>query len=124
MCAGQMSRIACEQEGMEHIWTRILSIYGPCDGMNTMIMSVIRILLNGEKPSCTKGEQQWDYLYAKDAGYALYLLGEKGISGKTYCIGSGKTRQLREYIEIIRDKIDKKLTLGIGEISYAKQQVM
>lgn len=124
LCAGQMSRIRCEQEGLEHIWTRILSVYGPYDGMNSMIMSVIRTLLNGEKPSSTKGEQQWDYLYAKDAGYALYLLGEKGVSGKTYCIGSGKTRALREYIEIIRDKIDENLPLGIGEIPYAKKQVM
>ncbi len=124
LCAGQMSRIQCEQEDIEHIWTRILSIYGRYDGMNTMVMSVIRTLLKGEKPSSTKGEQQWDYLYAKDAGYAMYLLGERGISGKTYCIGSGKTRPLREYIEIIRDKIDKNLSLGIGEIPYAKHQVM
>ena len=124
LCAGQMSRIQCEQEGMEHIWTRILSIYGRYDGMNTMVMSVICTLLKGEKPSSTKGEQQWDYLYAKDAGYAMYLLGEHGITGKTYCIGSGKTKLLREYIEIIRDKIDKNLPLGIGEISYAKNQVM
>jgi len=124
LCAGQMSRIQCEQEGMEHIWTRILSIYGPYDGMNTMVMSVIRTLLKGEKPASTKGEQQWDYLYAKDAGYAMCLLGEKGISGKTYCIGSGKTRLLREYIEVIRDQIDTKLPLGIGEIPYADRQVM
>ena len=124
LCAGQMSRIQCEQEGIEHIWTRILSIYGPYDGMNTMVMSVIRTLLNGEKPSSTKGEQQWDYLYAKDAGYAMYLLGEKGVNGKTYCIGSGKTRELREYITIMRDTIDRNLTLGIGEMPYAPKQVM
>ena len=98
LCAGQMSRIQCEQEGMEHIWARILSIYVPYDGENTMIMSVIRTLLKGEKPLSTKGAQQWDYLYAKDAGYAMYLLGERGISGKTYCIGSGKTRALKDYI--------------------------
>lgn len=124
LCAGQMSRIQCEQEGIEHIWTRILSIYGPYDGMNTMVMSVIRTLLRGEKPSSTKGEQQWDYLYAKDAGYAMCLLGEKGVSGKTYCIGSGKIRKLREYITIMRDTIDEKLPLGIGEVPYAEKQVM
>lgn len=128
LCAGQMSRIQCEQEGMEHIWTRILSIYGPYDGMNTMVMSIIRTLLKGDKPSTTKGEQQWDYLYAKDAGYAMYLLGEKGVSGKTYCIGSGKTRQLKEYIITICDYIEQmhnvKLPLGIGEIPYADRQVM
>lgn len=41
LCAGQMSRILCEQKQIEHIWTRILSIYGPYDGENTMIMSSI-----------------------------------------------------------------------------------
>lgn len=124
LCAGQMSRIQCEQEGMEHIWMRILSIYGPFDGMNTMVMSVIRTLLKGEKPSSTKGEQKWDYLYSKDAGYAMYLLGEKGVPGKTYCIGSGTISELREYIKCIRDSIDKSLPLGLGEIPYAPQQVM
>ena len=128
LCAGQMSRIQCEQEGLEHIWTRILSIYGPYDGENTMIMSTIRTLLKKDKPSTTKGEQQWDYLYAKDAGLAMYLLGEKGISGKTYCIGSGRTRQLKEYITAIRDYIehiyDENLPIGIGERPYADKQVM
>lgn len=124
LCAGQMSRNQCEQEGIEHIWARILSIYGPYDGENTMIMSTIRTLLKGEKPLSTKGEQQWDYLYAKDAAYALYLLGEKGISGKTYCIGNGKTRPLKDYIIIIRDQIDESLPLGIGELPYADKQVM
>ena len=124
LCAGQMSRIQCEQEGIEHIWTRILSIYGPYDGENTMVMSMIRTLLKGEKPSTTKGEQQWDYLYARDAGLAMYLLGERGIHGKTYCIGSGKTRQLKDYITTIRNQIDGKLPLGIGERTYADKQVM
>ena len=124
LCAGQMSRIQCEQDGLEHIWMRILSVYGPYDGMNTMVMSIINALLKGEKPASTKGEQEWDYLYVKDAGYALYLLGEKGVSGKVYCIGSGKIRRLYEYIQCIRDTVDKTLPLGLGEIPYGPKQVM
>lgn len=124
LCAGQMSRILCEQKQMEHIWTRILSIYGPYDGINTMIMSVIAKLMNNEKPSLTKGEQLWDYLYAKDAGYAMYLLGKKGISGKTYCIGSGKVMPLAQYVEVLRNCISPELPLGFGEIPYAPKQVM
>lgn len=124
LCAGQMSRILCEQKNMNHIWTRILSVYGPYDGENTMIMSVIRKLVHGEKPSLTEGKQQWDYLYSKDAGYAMYLLGEKGVSGKIYCIGSGQTKALSEYVEILRDNISRDLELGFGEIAYAPKQVM
>ena len=31
LCAGQMTRLACEQTDLKHIWTRILSVYGPHD---------------------------------------------------------------------------------------------
>ena len=124
LCAGQMTRILCEQKGMEHIWVRILSVFGPYDGENTMVMSTINKLLKGEKPIFTKGEQMWDYLYSKDAGKALKLLGKKGVDGKIYCLGSGQVRQLRTYIEEIRDSIDSNLELGIGEVPYVPNQVM
>lgn len=124
LCAGQMSRIRCEQLGMEHIWTRILSVYGPYDGDNTMIISIIKKLLQGQKPSCTKGEQMWDYLYAKDAANAFYLLGEKGKSGKTYCLGSGVCISLAEYIEEIRKNVNPSLEVGFGDIPYGEKQVM
>lgn len=124
LCAGQMTRILCEQKGMEHVWIRILSVYGPCDGENTMVMSTINKLLKGERPTFTKGEQMWDYLYSKDAGRALYLVGEKGMHGKVYCLGSGQARPLREYIEDIRNMINPELELGFGEVPYAPNQVM
>lgn len=124
LCAGQLSRIRCEQLGMEHIWTRVLSVYGPYDGAATMISSVISQMLQGEKATCTLGEQMWDYLYAKDAGRAFYLLGQSGMNGKIYCIGSGKARPLKEYIEIIRNEIDETLEIGFGEIPYGDRQVM
>lgn len=124
LCAGQMTRIACAQKGIRHIWTRILSIYGPYDGEKTMVMSTIDKLLQGEKPSCTKGEQMWDYLYSKDAALAMYLLGEKGQDGHVYCIGSGQVQPLKAYIEKIRDTVDKKLPIGFGEVPYSDKQVM
>lgn len=124
LCAGQMSRLACEQRQMEHIWTRVLSVYGPEDGPNTMISSVITSLLLKKEPELTKGEQKWDYLYSADAGRAFYLLGENGISGKVYPIGSGKARPLAEYVKLLRDAIDPGLPLGFGKREYAKGQVM
>ena len=38
--------------------------------------------------------------------------------------GSGRARQLREYIEIMRDKIAPHSALGLGDIPYAEGQVM
>ena len=76
LCAGQMSRLRCNQLGLEHIWTRILSVYGPYDGEKTMIMSLIMQMLNNEIPKCTLGEQIWDYAFSEDVARAFYLLGE------------------------------------------------
>lgn len=124
LCAGQMSRLECKKLGLRHIWTRILSVYGPYDGQTTMISMLIRKLLNGEKPLLTKGEQQWDYLYSQDAAEALFRLGLKGKEDKIYCIGSGKTAPLYEYIEKVRQAVNPVAELGIGEVPYSPNQVM
>lgn len=124
LCAGQMSRQLCEQLGMNHIWTRILSVYGPYDGENTMISSAIRNLAAGKPTHFTKGEQLWDYLYSGDAADIFYLLGLHGKSGKTYVVGSGTARPLREYIETLAKKLGVGGNLGIGDVPYTDKQVM
>lgn len=124
LCAGQMSRIECEKYGLAHIWTRILSVYGPGDGPNTMITGVIRQLLERKKPALTEGVQEWDYLYSEDAARAFRLLAQSGVSGKVYVLGSGTARPLKTYIEQLRDMIDPELPLGFGEIPYGPLQVM
>lgn len=124
LCAGQMSRVECKALGMAHVWTRILSVYGPHDGPATMISGTIRKLLNGEKPALTAGVQQWDYLYSGDAADAFYALAVHGRDGKVYPLGGGTARPLKEYIEAMRDAIDPELPLGLGEVPYGPQQVM
>lgn len=122
--AGKLSRIQCLDYGIKHVWTRIFSVYGPYDGKETMIMYTIKSLLNDEKPIFTKAEQVWDYLYCNDAAKAFYLIGLNGKDGAVYCIGSGQTKILKEYIEIIKNKINPNLPVGFGEKEYAKNQVM
>lgn len=124
LCAGHMTRDYAHQLGLKHIWTRILSVYGQNDGAQSMVMSTINKLLNGEKPEFTKGEQMWDYLYSGDAANAFYLLGDKGIDGKVYVLGSGQARPLAEYIEIIRDAVNPDANIELGAVPYAPKQVM
>lgn len=124
LCAGQMSRIECNKRGIKHIWTRILSVYGPYDNESSMIVQTIQKLLQGEKPVFTKAEQLWDYIYCEDAARALFLLGESGKGNKIYCIGSGNAHKLVDYIYILRNQINPEFPLGIGELPYGKKQVM
>lgn len=124
LCAGQMSRIMAQNYGMRHIWFRILSVYGPYDGEQTMIMSSIIKMLNKESPEYTPAEQVWDYLYCEDAAEAFYLAAQKGKDGAIYCLGSGSTKPLRAYIEMIRDNIDSRIALKFGARPYVDKQVM
>jgi UDP-glucose 4-epimerase len=124
LCAGQMTREYAHQLSMEHIWTRILSVYGPNDGPQSMVISTMHKLQNGEVPQFTKGEQMWDYLYSGDAGRAFHLLGEKGVNGKIYVLGSGQAQPLAEYIKVIRNVVSPNSRIELGAIPYAPKQVM
>lgn len=122
--AGKLSRQLCETFGIRHCWCRILSIYGPFDRETTGIMYCIHSLLKGQKPSLTKAEQMWDYIYSADCAKALYMIAENGRHGVAYPVGSGQARLLREYFECIRDYINPSLPLGIGDKQYQDGQIM
>lgn len=137
LCAGQMSRVICRRKQIKHIWTRILSVYGPYDGAGSMVMSAVYKIWNGEATAFTPGGQMWDYLYSKDAAAIFYALGTKGADGAVYCVGSGQARELRGYIkdiyrvvkeyqggQVTEDDRELESVLGIGQIPYADKQVM
>lgn len=124
LCAGQMSRVEAKALDLDHVWVRILSVYGPHDGPMTMISGTIRKLLAGERPALTAGIQRWDYLYAGDAADAFYLAACHGRNGAVYPLGSGQALPLKDYIIQMRDAIDPALPLGLGEVPYGPLQVM
>ena len=124
LCAGQMTRVMCAAKGIAHVWLRVLSVYGPHDGDSSMIPTVIRTLLRGERPKLTPGTQKWDYLYSKDAARGFYLAARHGRDGAVYPLGSGAARPLREYVETLRDCIDPALPLGFGDVPFSEKQVM
>lgn len=128
LCAGQMGCIRAEQIGIQFIWTRICSIYGPYDGENSMLISAIRKMQAGQVPVFTKGEQEWDYLYSEDAANMLLKLLFYGKHGRVYVIGGGTARPLKQYIEQMRKAVEQIMGVNaqvhLGEIPYRENQVM
>lgn len=122
--AGKLSAMFCKHLGIRQNWVRILSVYGPNDGENTLISYVIRELKAGRSPELTKCEQTWDYLYADDAADAILAIAEKGVDGKTYPLGSGKGRKLSDYIEDIRHLINPSIEIKYGSKEYYPHQPM
>lgn len=122
--AGRLLEMEAQKLDMISIWVRIFSVYGKYERDNTMISGAIRALLRGERPSFTEGIQLWDFLYSEDAGEAFRAMGEKTGECRTYCLGSGEARPLREYILALRDAIDPNLEVGLGEIPYKSKAIM
>ena len=122
--AGKMTALQAERLEIRHVWVRVLSVYGPCDGKHSLVMSTIEKAKRGETILCTKGEQIWDYLYSSDAAEALYRLGLSSNAKGVYVLGSGKRRLLADYIKDIRDAINPSVKIDFGAVPYQKNQVM
>ncbi len=124
LCAGKMTEIQAKSLGVRHVWVRVLSVYGPYDGSQSLVSSTINKATLGETILCTKGEQIWDYLYSDDAAEALYLLGKCENARGTYVLGSGKSKLLSEYIRDIRDTVNPSVEINFGAVPYNENQVM
>lgn len=124
LAACEAGRILANISGISFIWMRIFSIYGINDRNNSMISSTIDKLMKGEHCAFTQSVQKWDYLYSDDAAEAFYLVGSKVCGSRIYNLASGEERELREYIEIIRDIVSPDAFLGIGELKYPSNPIM
>jgi UDP-glucose 4-epimerase len=124
LCAGNLTRILCHQEGIRHEWCRIVSLYGPHDASYSLISSLIASFKKGERIKTTEGSQIWDYIYSRDAARAFLLVAEKGKADSIYCFGSGHSRKLKDYMIAVRDIVNPKCEIGFGEIPYYPNQAM
>ena len=122
--AGKMSGLLCGQLGIRHNWVRVLSVYGYLDNPYSLIMYTINALQKGEKPSLSKCDQIWDYIYELDAARAFFAIGNKGMDKKYYSLGSGFCQPLKVYLETIKEVMGSNIELGFGEKDYYPNQPM
>ena len=98
--------------------------YGPNCSKRTVISYSVDTLLRGEKPVLSDGRQVWDFIYISDVAKALLSCARSGASDKTYVIGYGKSKPLREYLEDVRDILSPSQEMGFGERPYNADAVM
>jgi len=99
-----LTRNLCSKLKMRHCWLRILSVYGSYDGEQTLVSSTILKLIKNEKLEFTSGLQDWDFLFNEDAAEIIEIIGADKHSCGVYVIGSGYSRKLKDFIEIITAK--------------------
>lgn len=119
LAALHATRARSAQLGVRFQWARILSVYGPYDGERTLVTSTINKLRQSAPLAFTAGTQIWDFLYADDAARALRAMALQGVAGRTYAVGSGQGRPLREFIAEITRRFGKDSAPFLGRLSTA-----
>jgi nucleoside-diphosphate-sugar epimerase len=116
---------AMSQElGVRFAWLRLFSSYGPRDNPEWLVPHLIVQLLQRARPSVTKAEQLWDYLYVDNVADALLKVLDTPQATGVFNLGSGSALPLRRIIETVRDMVDPSLEVGFGEVPYRPDQVM
>lgn len=118
IAAQYMSKAQANVSKIEHVWCFISNTYGIGNTTMNFVNFASKKMMSGERAAFTSADQNYDFVYITDTINGLYLCGKNGKSNSSYYIGSGKARQLKEYITIIRDTIDKNIPLYLGEVPF------
>lgn len=108
----------CRQAGARLIEPRFFSLYGPGDYEGTLVISTLRHMLKGQSCELTECVQSWDFLYIEDAVRALTQLLLSREAQGIYNFGSGQSRRLREYVEIMHRMTGSTSPLLYGTVPY------
>lgn len=119
VAADYMARTVAGSLGVEYIRAVISNIYGPGELSPRLVNTSIRKMLNQEHCAFSPGDQMYDFIYIEDAAKTFVAIGEKGISNRTYYIGSQEPRPLKEFLKEMRDQVDPQIEIGLGEIPFA-----
>lgn len=118
LAAHLMGETVAKTNNIDFIPVIITNIYGVGEKSARMIYTSIVKLINGEYCSFTEGFQTYDFIYITDAINSIVEVSEKGKPFNRYYIGSGEPKPLREFLLAMRDIVDPKAELGLGDIPF------
>lgn len=114
LAAHYMARIEAQQD-IRFVWVYITNAYGEDEVSPRFLNTLVRSLQRGEAMRLSSCTQHYDFIHVSDVARAFCLAGLSGVHGRTYCIGSGASRSLKEYVIAARDMINPGYELVFGE---------
>jgi nucleoside-diphosphate-sugar epimerase len=113
-----MGETVAKLSGIEFIPVIITNIYGVGEKSARMIYTSVSKLINKEHCSFTAGYQTYDFIYITDAINSIVAVAEKGKAFNRYYIGSGEPKPLREFLIEMKNIVDPKADIGLGDIPF------
>lgn len=104
--------------GMDFIYVLHSHIMGDDDDKDSFLQVTLQKLIRGEDLVFSSGEQYFDVISLEDCAIGYFLIGQRGISGSDYWVGSGDPRRLREYVERMYRLFPSQKEMQFGKLPY------
>jgi len=108
------TKYEAQRLGIEYSCGLITNAYGPGEKNLRLVTNIIKRVLNGQKISLSRCLQLYDFLFVDDVASAFRHIAEHGLDRRTYTIGSGNPKQLRQYMECINAIISPDVPFEYG----------
>jgi UDP-glucose 4-epimerase len=110
----------CRSYGIHFKHPRFFSLYGSGDNEGTMLISMILNMLNNKDFALTQCVQMWDFLHIFDAVNGMIKLAEANCADGAYNFGSGDSRKLKDFVEVVYQLTGSTSHLFYGQVPYSK----
>lgn len=108
----------CLENGVSFFEPRFFSLYGEDDNPKTMLLSVLKAMLENKPCRMTSCVQDWDFLHIEDAVRGLRMLLEGEHPDGIYNFASGDTRMLKDFVEEMYRITRSRSRLEYGAVPY------
>ncbi len=109
---------------MAYVWLRLFSVYGPGEGGQWFISSLIRQMKQGQSPPLSGCEQRYDYLHVQDlAAGILAVLRQPATSG-VFNLSSNTSLPLKQVVQLIQQYTGGRGEPAFGALPYRPGQSM
>jgi nucleoside-diphosphate-sugar epimerase len=99
MSARQALKWCWRSEFSDVVFATNSHVIGPGDDKDSFLQVALSKILAGKDIDMSSGEQRFDVIDVEDCARAYLAIAERGLSGRTYWVGSGRPRRLRDYVE-------------------------
>jgi UDP-glucose 4-epimerase len=125
LCISQMGELFFHLYNLPVIIIRPTLAYGPSQGTDMFLPSLITSLLENKPFDMTLGEQTRDFVYVADLVEAMILASRNtNTRGQIINIGSGVPTKIADLAQTIEKIIGKRGLVNLGGKSYRKNEVM
>ncbi len=118
LTAHYMCKVTAAHLGLPFCWGKISNAYGEGDRTGRFMHATVEKMRRGEPSGFTHGRQLYDFIYVSELARAFIAIGEKGLPGAAYYIGTKNVKPLKEYILDIKRAAGSASALSFGAVPF------